>query len=98
MMRESITEDALKLGAYLNYYSSLGQDDENLKLTQEENILLTQASGVNWNQPNDTVSITISAVTGFLDGSFHATNISGCRTGLNKMTRSFGNMTLAMAR
>jgi hypothetical protein len=40
----------------------------------------------------------ISAVTGFLDGSFHATNISGCRTGLNKMTRSFGNMTLAMAR
>lgn len=87
MMRESLIKDALKLGAYVNYYSTLGDETG-------ENKLLYQSSN-NWTSPNDTVSIIISAMTGFFDGSFRATNTSACRTSLNLMTRSFANTTVA---
>ena len=51
--------------------------------------MLNQAMGFNWTNPEDYVTKAISIFTGFLDGSFNATNTSYCRVSLNMLTASF---------
>lgn len=98
MMREgapTLVKDVIRLGAYLNFYANLG-DNEALKSYPAYEHLLSQEAGLNWSEPNDVASALISIVTGFFDGSFRATNTSLCRSSLKKLTGSFGNMSLAL--
>ena len=44
----------------------------------------------------DYFKLIVSAFTGFVDGSFNAQNISGCRAAVTKLTQAMINTTLAL--
>lgn len=89
---ELVVKDVHRLTAYLNYYASL---EDNGKPKQDLSIM-NRAVGFDWSNPNDYVTMGISAFTGFVDGSFRAGNTTSCRRSLKRFTGSFSNATIAL--
>lgn len=90
MQRESlvVASSLNRLTSYLEYYASL--DDLNSGNPKPTRVDL------DWTSPQDYVTTVISLFTGFVDGSFRASNTSSCRKSLKLYTASFSNATRAL--
>jgi hypothetical protein len=96
MQNSALMETTMRLSAYVNYFARLGDDSD-----ASDNIAFEQLNerlgkgSFDFSMPEDPVSFSISVITGFMDGSFRATNTSLCRISLQLITGSFANATLS---
>ena len=89
MQRESlaVAHSLNRLTSYLEYFASL---DDISPTTTANRVTL------DWSSPQDYVSTAISLFTGFVDGSFRASNTSSCRKSLKLYTSTISNATQAL--
>lgn len=83
MQNSALIETTMRLSAYVNYFARLGEvsDASDNVAFEQLNEHLGKGS-FDFSMPEDPVSFSISVITGFMDGSFRATNTSLCRISL----------------